>query len=358
MTKEIAKWNVVILTPGFASDETEDNCIPPLQAFVKGLHQQGLFQVKVISLVYPKVNTPFWWHDIRIYPCYQTGLLGKLSSWSMAYKYLRSFHDSQAIDVLHSFWASDVSLLGGLFSRGRKLAHITTLMGQDSRRYNRYLPLLKFGPSSYVALSQRQARDWAELTSQPVESIIPWGTLTDDFQDVEKGLKAIDVIGIGSLTANKNYDDFLHVVDLLRRDNPHLRALIVGDGPMMTSLQRSIDKRDLKHHVTLAGAKSRKETLHLLAQSKILLHPSFYESFGYVFSEARHLGVAIVSRGVGQAPVQSTAHWCVGENIRQLYNGCLHFLKQEPEIEPHQLPMIDTIWAYQTMYENKILKKT
>ena len=57
--------HIAVITPGFAKDETDTDCIPVLQHFVLELRNQG-FLVTVFTLHYPYRKETYSWNGIQV----------------------------------------------------------------------------------------------------------------------------------------------------------------------------------------------------------------------------------------------------------------------------------------------------
>jgi glycosyltransferase involved in cell wall biosynthesis len=75
---------------------------------------------------------------------------------------------------------------------------------------------------------------------------------------------------------------------------------IIGDGPIMHDLRRSLEASPARERVTLLGQLPRDETLLRLARAKLLIVPSTcFEGFPVVIQEAYSLGVPVVASRLG-----------------------------------------------------------
>ena len=137
---------------------------------------------------------------------------------------------------------------------------------------------------------------------------------------------------------------------------PKLNAIVIGDGPEQNNLQQRINKEGLKSNVTLLGALPRDQVLYHLSKSKVLLHPSTFESFGFVFAEAHQLGVKIVSKKVGIA--ESGDNWSVFNNEEEMIKmtgDLLSYSSISKSINKYLIQ--DTISAYRAFYQKLIDEK-
>jgi len=128
-----------------------------------------------------------------------------------------------------------------------------------------------------------------------------------------------------------------------------IRAIIVGGGPQQDLLLQEIEKRGLGDNMEVKTQLPRNKALQLMSQSKVLLHTSIYESQGYVFYEAMHLGLKIVSFDVGVAKKSNS--WYVARNEQEMIDGLREFLSAEKE-KKHELPPLinETVEQYSEYY--------
>ena len=81
------------------------------------------------------------------------------------------------------------------------------------------------------------------------------------------------------------------------------RLEIVGDGPMMAQLRRSIEGSDAATRITFSGTVSRDEVMTRLAKAKLLILPSLcFEGFPMAIQEAYALGVPVAASNIGSLP--------------------------------------------------------
>lgn len=81
------------------------------------------------------------------------------------------------------------------------------------------------------------------------------------------------------------------------------RLEIVGDGPMMTQLRRSIEGSEAAKRITFSGTVSRDEVMTRLAKARLLILPSLcFEGFPMAIQEAYALGVPVAASSIGSLP--------------------------------------------------------
>ena len=117
-----------------------------------------------------------------------------------------------------------------------------------------------------------------------------------------QGLDGIVVVGtVGRLTPVKDQQALLQAIARLRAENPELgarlRLLIVGDGPLRTALQQSIESLSLHDVAWLAG--DRKDVPDLLQAMDIFVLPSLGEGISNTVLEAMASGLPVIATAVG-----------------------------------------------------------
>ena len=292
--------HIIWITPGFAADEHDSQCIPPLQLLAKSLAAEKEIQLHIISLHYSYRNEGYTWHGAQVYPCYRSRPWKKWRIRTAAYQQLKQLLAKHPKALVHSFWMNDACLVALIANRRFKRPHLVTLMGQDARPDNRYLHILAHQPIFKVALSTFHATTFATATGKKVDKIIPWGIPSSSTQASEG--RQYDLIAVGNLIPLKQFDIFVRLVARLREERPKLQALLIGDGPQRPALEALAQSLGVSTHITFTGAIPREKVMNHLAQSKVLVHPSSYESYGFVLVEALQQGCQVVASPVGIAP--------------------------------------------------------
>jgi glycosyltransferase involved in cell wall biosynthesis len=80
----------------------------------------------------------------------------------------------------------------------------------------------------------------------------------------------------------------------------NVRFLLVGDGPLLSTIQKKVAQLGIQRHVTLTG--HRTDMDHVYGAIDILVIPSFSEGLPNVLLEAFANGKPIVSTRVGGIP--------------------------------------------------------
>lgn len=341
---------VLWITPGFAADERDFNCIPPMQLLAQALTQQGV-DLQIVTLEYPFRDEPYDWHGATIWPCNgqnRRWLKGR-TLWR-ARRFCRRILEEKTTTVVHSFWLGWASALGEKLSQSYDIPHVTTLMGQDVLPQN-WKFLRGLSPeraARLVAVSDFQNDVFEKNTGLRAAKVIPWGVVEAEIPAIFSSERPLDVLGAGSLVPVKNWEKWLHVIALVVKTVPDLKAEIVGGGVEQAKLERLSRQLNLEKNVRFTGELPRPEVLKKMRTAKIFLHTAHYESFGYVLAEAAMNGCRVLGTPVGAAmQFGETA-----EKEEDLAALLQKTLKQNARKDPFVISkMQETMEVYLKMYQ-------
>ncbi|MCH8034756.1 MAG: glycosyltransferase [Bacteroidetes bacterium] len=352
----IKNKHIVIITPGFPKDETDDNCIPSLQQFVSHISEQSNdFIFSIITLHYPYTKSEYKWNGINIYSCGGKNIKFPLRffTWRKVYNYFKEIITNNDVSLIHSFWLGECALIGNKLSNKYNFPHINTLMGQELSQSNKYLKFINLDKLKIVALSKNQAGLFGDIMKRNVDVTIPWGIDNNDYV-ISVNARIIDILGVGSLIPVKRFEQFVRVIKRLKETHHKINALLIGSGKEKDNLENIIASNNLKENIKLTGEVNRSLVIDYMSQSKILLHTSIYESFGYVFAEALASGMYIVSYNVGAA--NKSDKWLVAKTEDEIISHITLLLNSKLFFKPINLfPIQNTIAQYEMLY-NSLLK--
>lgn len=314
--------NLWIATPGFPANDLDDQCLPPLQVFWRALPDflPGA-SIRVFSLHYPFAAGSRSWRGIPV-----TDIGGRNRPWpsrlltlGQALLAMNALAKKQRPSVVHAFLMTDMALVTRGFARAWGVPWIGTIIGQDAQPENRYGRWLR-GAARLVAPSDRAAALYRQSFGGVLPEVIPWGVGGVPNQLSGWNDRGIDLLGVGSLTPLKDFSAFVRIAGALSREGLVRRVVLVGDGPERPRIQAMIAQQGLTGVVECRGALSNAKVLELMADARVLLHPSRYEGFGMVFVEARSRGMSLVSKPVGAA--RPSPGWSLGESEEELLAAC------------------------------------
>ncbi len=344
------KKAVVILTPGFASDEKDTTCIPVLQQYVSAFFAaRPDVKLYVLAFQYPSAKGWYKWNNIDVYSAGGKGsFYFRVFTWMYVLKELKRIAKQNDIGVIHSYWLTECTLIGQRFARKNKIKHIAYAIGQDVLKENKYLRLLNFSQISVVAMSESIANRCSNLTNRKVAAIIPAGI---DIKSIPLTTepRTIDIIGVGALIQLKNYSLFIDIIDNLKKDIPGIKAIIIGKGIQEQMLKEEIGRRDLEENIQLVGEKPHKEIFSFINRSKIFLHTSNYEGQSTVIMEAISLGLPVVCFDVGRVDNEKIK---VCKDKDEMVSKLRELLSQKIDYSPAiALTTEDTVREFIKIYE-------
>ena len=227
-------------------------------------------------------------------------------------------------DIVHTH-SSKAGILGRIAARIAGVPHIVhTVHGWGF--HDRMNPLLKNAYATFEKVLQPWTRPLVSVSNKTtrvgldegigrpdayrlIRSGIP---LTRFFPDTERGaevrerlgLRADDIVvgSVGRLSPQKNPRDFVRVAELLLRDRENLRFVYVGDGPMRTEIERTLDSIGLSDRVLLLGV--RDDVPDLLRAMDVFILTSLWEGLPRVVLQALATGLPVVAydtAGIGEA---------------------------------------------------------
>jgi len=109
-----------------------------------------------------------------------------------------------------------------------------------------------------------------------------------------------EIVSAGRLLAWKGFH--LGLQAFARLEEPHLTYVIIGEGPERRPLEQLARRLGVSHRVEFTGRMGPDETLRRVGTSRLLVHPSFHDSGGFVVVEALAQGVPVLSLDIGGPP--------------------------------------------------------
>lgn len=160
--------------------------------------------------------------------------------------------------------------------------------------------------------------------SQDKTKVIPSIIDLDDLE-LNTDSKKYDVVNIGSLDSNKNQTMLIKACELL----PHIKLLLIGDGPLRKALESEVLKKKLD--VIFTGNISHKNALKELQKAKLYVHTSSSEGLPVAVLEAMlcKLPIITLDRPYVRAMVNSYSfdiHIVKNDSVEDLANSITNLL--------------------------------
>jgi glycosyltransferase involved in cell wall biosynthesis len=112
--------------------------------------------------------------------------------------------------------------------------------------------------------------------------------------------KRFEILSVGRLDKQKDFGLLLESFEQLVRKNPNLRLNIVGDGPLKSTIVKSIKRLQLTKFVNMLGWLQKPDKVY--KNSDLFILSSKREGFGYVLIEAMSFGLPIISTNTPFGP--------------------------------------------------------
>jgi glycosyltransferase involved in cell wall biosynthesis len=322
----------IILTPGFAKDEADANCIPMQQSFVRSVNElYPQLEIVILSFQYPYHKSKYKWFDNEIIPFsgMNKGGLTRLLLRNRIYATLRSIRKTKKIIGLLSFWCNECAWIGKHFGDRHGIKHQCWILGQDAKKENKYPKKLKPEPEELVALSDFLQDEFEKNHGIRPLHLIPPGIDVKQFPSISPE-RDVDILAAGSLISLKQYDIFLDVVAEIKKQVPLVKAMLIGEGPERKKLQTRIATSGLQSNISVAGELPHAEVLQYMQRTKIFLHTSAYEGFGVVCIEALHAGARVIS--FVKPMYSDIQHWHIVADKEEMIQKAINILKN-PDLE-------------------------
>ena len=105
-----------------------------------------------------------------------------------------------------------------------------------------------------------------------------------------------DIFFAGRLVKEKNVDLLIRSIEIIKKELPDIRVLIVGEGPEKGELQNLVQQCDLDNNISFLGVVPDSDALiSLMKSSKVFASPSIREGFGMAAAEALACGLPVVT---------------------------------------------------------------
>jgi glycogen(starch) synthase len=203
---------------------------------------------------------------------------------------------------------------------------------------------LTFESWRVITASRFMASELHDYFSVPADKIdmVPNGVDTKPFDQLD-GIDLSDfrskyakpgeqlVFNVGRLVYEKGAQLLVEAVPAIIQQQPDVKVVIAGVGPMLEQLQARVVELGIEAHVQFAGFISDDERNRLYKVSDCAVFPSIYEQFGIVALEAMasKCPLVVASTGGLAEVVQDheTGMTVYPDSVESLAFGILHVLK-------------------------------
>lgn len=157
-------------------------------------------------------------------------------------------------------------------------------------------------PIRWTGVSEAAAEQVRRVVrSGGVVTVLPNG-IDPERWDVERAPRPADdvlLVGVMRLAVRKRPKQLLKMLRAARLAVPsdvRIRAVIVGDGPARSALERYVRRHAMTDWVSMPGRQNRDQIRDLYRHADVFVAPADLESFGIAALEARCAGVPVVAK--------------------------------------------------------------
>jgi glycosyltransferase involved in cell wall biosynthesis len=149
-----------------------------------------------------------------------------------------------------------------------------------------------------IAVSERTKKDLERIVVGVRKEIriIPNGTDFGKIGRIKASDEESDVIFAGRLIKEKNVNILIKTVNLVKKEVPDVKCVIIGDGPEKSDLEKLAYDLRLEGNIKFTGfLDDYDEVISYMKSSKVFVLPSTREGFGIVALEANACGLPVVT---------------------------------------------------------------
>jgi glycosyltransferase involved in cell wall biosynthesis len=185
-----------------------------------------------------------------------------------------------------------------------------------------------------VSESTRENMRYIGFTDKKAIDIVNPGLDPEKYAP-QKKTQDPSILYLGRLKKYKTIDVVIESLPEILKQFPKTHFTIAGFGEYKTQLQKTALKLGVSEFVTFTGRIPEKKKLSLLAESWVLVNPSFMEGWGITAIEASASGTAVVASNVPGLR-DSVQHEKTGLLVRygsveEFTESILFFLKNKKE---------------------------
>jgi L-malate glycosyltransferase len=146
-----------------------------------------------------------------------------------------------------------------------------------------------------ISISEKTKNDLLKIRKIKGTVVIPPGIDYQEIQEVPPISGGWDIIFAGRLIKEKRVDLLIRSLFMVKKNNPQISCLIIGNGPEINNLKKLANELDLLSNLKFTGfLENVSDLFSYMKSSKVFVLPSEREGFGMVVVEANACGVPVV----------------------------------------------------------------
>lgn len=319
------------MSPAFPEKEAATYWVPSQQLMVKALKRNfpGM-NIIVIATLYPHKISYYQWNGIDVVSFngnHRRKIL-RLGLWRDVWKRLKNICNTQNVAGILSFWCGESAFLGNRIAKKYSIAHCIWICGQDARKLNHWVKLIRPKENQLMAMSPFLAKEFYKSHGIQPKHIVSNAIDPVTFPVApSSNERDIDILGVGSFEPLKRYDLLTTVIKSISNSLPSVKAFHCGIGKEKSKIESLIEKQELQNTLYLLGGKPQEEILALMQRTRVFLHTSNYEGFSTVCLEALYAGAHVVSFCY---PLDhAVPHWHIVNTAEEMIARTIEILKDD-----------------------------
>jgi L-malate glycosyltransferase len=147
-----------------------------------------------------------------------------------------------------------------------------------------------------IAVSESTKNKLKSLGYRGNITLVPNGVDLQHIASIVTSEETSDFIFVGRLIKEKHVDLLVRAFGILSSEQPHLRLLIIGEGPEMDAIKKIIQELSLEERIILRGfSVDHQDIIAQMKSAKVFVNPSTREGFGITALEALACGIPVVT---------------------------------------------------------------
>ena len=147
-----------------------------------------------------------------------------------------------------------------------------------------------------IAVSERTKRDLEMIGVRKEIKVIQNGIDFGKIKMIEASNEEADVVFAGRLIKEKNVNILIDAVNIIKKEVPDVKCIIIGDGPEKRRLEKMAYDLGLEGNIEFKGfLADHNEVISYMKSSKVFVLPSRREGFGIVALEANACGLPVIT---------------------------------------------------------------
>jgi len=211
----------------------------------------------------------------------------------------------------------------------------------------------------YVNNQQDQERIWVD--GVPVEkTLVIGGGIDVELSDAVQPESCIEneAVFIGRFHPQKGVLELIDIWQKVCQTLPPARLVMIGNGPLESAVAQKIKRLGLEKNIRLAGFQDGVDKIRIFRRSRIVLHPSLYDSGGMAAAEAMVCGLPGVSYDLPALKIYYPHGMLKAKDEAEFVQHVLHLLTDPPfyQATGHEAEVWARTWDWRDVSQ-KLLEK-